>query len=832
MHKKVDTQFHQILKEEVEKKFGKQVKHQRDCKLLAIELFETTNRQLSVSTIKRFFGLIASPFLPSKFTLDTFSVFLGYENWDIFVENLNSGKIGLSVSKDLDRIIQRINEVSEFSINSIREKTGFHQQKFIHRLFAEEHLKGFLDSEKLATLLVAPKGYGKSSVILQWFNDHFSGLDPLYKNDLVFLVDGGIFFTFYNQPHYFRLLRLLVDFNLKEVQEIFLNPVLDHPQGRFIIVIDDVDKIYPGRDKYHQLAGNIMQLLLVNKRNSWFKIILTCTPENVDSLTSYILQNPVLEDSFYENHFRYRNHYELINVPLFSMDEVRQAVVENSGILTYNRLSFFSHDVLEVIKTPSFLRFFLKNMQQSNDDFTIIRFFNQVIQHFVVTQPFAEEKQLLIKRLMQLCSINEDIPAIEKDLLIEGENLRMAYQELINSGIIHETIDTFDSPEVHLRVRFTNKIVFDYLLARWLTKNNQIDSILLKDIFTKFRYSIQVQYSLLSWIVKIAFSEENIDILKQVHQLMERTVNVSNEIKGESMPGSLRMLQRAYSESLRSCKVTCKVLMPLLAKSRLGQKLYFNEYFDMDNLMFFPEESLIVYNKACKSAEGKMITNYIRFVKGLYSLDYSLCSRKFEEIKKINLADLTTAYVQGYYFAAYYLYASLVVNKVNKSVLGHVLSCSENIKVKNLQTFRFVPPFEFFIIYNLNTCDLFEEVIVITEKFKAAYDYNNNESTGYFEFFKLCYARALLHSGESKKALELFNQLGEMEFPFHIRHFMLLNVNLAVVDFMLHEQNTAKALKLLMETKALAKQMGFKFYIEKADELEVEVLNPKRGISS
>jgi hypothetical protein len=89
MQNNEQTHLHENLKDEVERKFGTKLKFTGNCKLLSSQIFEATNRQLSVSTVKRFFGIIPSPFNPSKYTLDTLSTFIGFDGWDSFVNAKN-----------------------------------------------------------------------------------------------------------------------------------------------------------------------------------------------------------------------------------------------------------------------------------------------------------------------------------------------------------------------------------------------------------------------------------------------------------------------------------------------------------------------------------------------------------------------------------------------------------------------------------------------------------------------------------------------------------------------------------------------------------------------
>ena len=748
MHNIKNKKHHEILKEEVEQSFGRIIKYSKDCKLLSSKVFDVTNRQLSISTVKRFFAVVQSPFNPSKYTLDTFSKYLGFDNWSMYINTKKLDVPMTSVNDDWEDFNKNAHAITESSIISLSARVRYNKHKFVTRRFAEEQFEGFIHSGKTVTMLVAPKGYGKSAVLLQWYNIHYSGNDKRFINDIIFLIDGGIFLALLVEKPNNEVLNQLLMFEINKARKFFISKERGHHSGRFFLIIDDVDKVFNAREKYYQLVDNLMQLIVINKDNNWFKIILTCRPENLDPFTSFVLQNPLLTESFYNTSFKYKNTFEAINVPLLTRMELQKAF-SNYGIIdTYYHLSLFYPDTFNIISIPSFLSFFFQENYSSTANFSEIGFLNHLIQHFIYSHPFAEGKQLLIKKFLQLCDADAGITSVRKEELLESDECRFACQELIKAGIIYEYIDTSESPDIFFKVRFANSVIFDYLLARTLMSNRSNGIAIINRVFTKYKNFISIQYNLLKWFVKIIFYEKNIDLLKLVHQYLEGKVNVSGEMAGESMPGSLRTIHDAFVECFRIHKDIRELLMPFFAKDRLGQKLYFEEYFDMDNLMYFPESSLEVYIRNYHPVDGEMNVHYIRFIKGFYSLDYLACSREFEKIKNINVSELGNSWYAGYYFSSYFLYASLFENDRNEEMLKKVISYSDKLKLKSLSTFRFVPPFEFFIVYNLNTCNFFNEIIILAKYLETTRSFVQIKNSWFYQFFNLCHARALLHTGD------------------------------------------------------------------------------------
>ena len=82
------------LKEDIQKKFGQEILYGKDCQALSDLIQQDINRQVSVSTLKRFFGIIQSPFNPSKYTLDTLAIYLKFENWQDFINSFEAKSKG------------------------------------------------------------------------------------------------------------------------------------------------------------------------------------------------------------------------------------------------------------------------------------------------------------------------------------------------------------------------------------------------------------------------------------------------------------------------------------------------------------------------------------------------------------------------------------------------------------------------------------------------------------------------------------------------------------------------------------------------------------------
>lgn len=72
--------------------FSKNVTTAYDCSSLATAIETTIQKKVSVDTLRRFFGVINSTSLPSTYTLDVLSKYVGYKNWSDLIAGYQEEK--------------------------------------------------------------------------------------------------------------------------------------------------------------------------------------------------------------------------------------------------------------------------------------------------------------------------------------------------------------------------------------------------------------------------------------------------------------------------------------------------------------------------------------------------------------------------------------------------------------------------------------------------------------------------------------------------------------------------------------------------------------------
>jgi hypothetical protein len=78
----------EMLRQQICQKWGNQVRYPRDCEALSEHIFHLTRQQVHSHTLQRFFKLLKpASERPRDFTLDTLARYIGYADFNAFVEN-------------------------------------------------------------------------------------------------------------------------------------------------------------------------------------------------------------------------------------------------------------------------------------------------------------------------------------------------------------------------------------------------------------------------------------------------------------------------------------------------------------------------------------------------------------------------------------------------------------------------------------------------------------------------------------------------------------------------------------------------------------------------
>ena len=516
----MNNDIYKLLRKDIQIKIGNQIRYGRDCKKLSEQIEKETGRQISDSTIKRFFGIVNSPFQTSKYTLETLVSFLGFNDWYDYLNTYDQSKHKSGNLGSWEYLKKRMMVVTNHSLLSLREKTFNNTDNILSRPFVKDKLMAFMESSKAVTMLIAPDGYGKSTSVIQIVENHFLQDDGPYKDDIVFLIDGGIFFNLYSKNPNIDLLAQLLEFKVHSSQGYYFEQNPEERKGRILMIIDNVDEIFFDQHRYHQFIENLMRLIMSND-NGWYKTLLTCRPENLDGFSYQIKKNPYLKNIWYDMDFESNNFNDCINIPLFQKKEINELLKIHGFEYDCEILEKKNKNVLEIIRYPNIFTQFANQCKKTNEISEII-LLHSFLEERIYSPPYSEEKITLVDTMLELCELGKETNSIKKDALFTTtKSSKLAYSILISYRIIYEyTIPNGVLGSITY-VKFNHSQIFEYLLLVKWSQDRPLDIDLFYVIKEYYKNNIQLRCTLLELFSKMLKHEKKTEIINQLRMQLK-----------------------------------------------------------------------------------------------------------------------------------------------------------------------------------------------------------------------------------------------------------------------------------------------------------------------
>lgn len=549
---------YKLLRVHVQNEMDKDTFYGRDCVELSKQVYTKTRRQVSSTTLKRFFGLIKSEFKPSKYTLDTLAEFVGFKDWHDFLNSYDDARYTPSKYDSWILLKLRMMQITDHCLESLKQKTSYNPKRFIYRSFIGDRFNRFRKSDARATMFVAPDGYGKSTLMIQLAEHILANADGEFKNDIVCLIDGGVFFNLYSQFHNVDLINQLIDFKIQSSISLYFQQNPEKRKGKIWLLVDSIDEIFFDVERYQHTVENLMRILMAHN-NNWFKVILTCRPENLDVFTQSLNKNPILKSFWFEMQFFEEKSINAINIPLFSHKEIKSVLQLHNAEQNYNEIFTRNKDVLEIIVHPFSLSLFIGAFKQ-NENISEIILLNRYINTKILSPPFLENKLLLINRYIKLCNFGKDTSSVKKDLLLSDKNNIPAYRELLSNGIIFEYIIPKDSIIPTIYVSFSQEIIFEYFVLRAWSNNKPYTAGLFFEIMKFYNCMKYTQCNVLKLFIKQLLHHNNIEVLKSIHEKLGQLGMC--KMKDPNKPKCVCSIKLALDEVVKKQQELSQTLLP------------------------------------------------------------------------------------------------------------------------------------------------------------------------------------------------------------------------------------------------------------------------------
>lgn len=811
----------QLLRAEIQNKFGKNILYASDCQTLSEQILNATKRRLSSSTLKRFFGIIQSPFAPSKYTLDTLSIFLEFTDWQNFIDRFEKEKRASPNSDSWKILSETTSLITGASLNSLKKKLGLQLETFPLRNQIDKKFSAFLNAPEIATALIAPEGYGKSNIAAQLTEKYFTAPNALFPNDVACLVDGSILFNLLTHDKIINFLYNLIEY---DPQKSFSATFRNNPElvkGRFVLIVDEVDEIYSETEKTIQFIDNLLKMISTYQNISWYKILITCTPEKWRMFIHQIQKNPLNKLFWYKVPFAGTNE-DFINIPLLTNKEIELTLKKNHYKKDLTDLIFSQPDIIEIINEPYFFQLFLNNFKYDGmvSDLYLL---DQYIKNKILSSPYNKEKFSIIKAFFRLCNYGLKSSEVNKEELGLRNTTAIAYEELTKSGILYEYTITDNYLTLNTYVKFSHNILFSYYLANLLVREHVNENNFLKTIIFTYRQSPALQCNLIKYIIKILFRDEKTEILRNIFDVMEETENMENDNFIEKpctiLPNVVRLEMRKNSKMR-------ELLVPFYAKSSVGNKLYFEKFFDIDNLILQAADDLDYYLQYNQSDNAKQYACSLKFMKYFLTENQEQCKAEYNNSLALKSQVNTDHINTSDYFTPQIIYQSVYKKQLDNNIIREIYRVSEKLFQTGIQQSNEIPQFEFEIIISLRYGRMNKEIIELSQYIISKYNFTDLTNSCFYQLFLSIFALALLETGEQQKAIELYDQINfrNIHFPELMKNYFKIRLMLIQTRFLIYKGKLKKGQRLLEKVKTISLMLKFSYFYNSALELERDIL--------
>ncbi len=804
-----------IVKKQIHKKYGFEVTYSKECKILFDSILEKTNRQISISTLKRFFGIVNSRFNPSKYTLDTLAIYLKFKNWDELIFELKENKV-ISVETDFwEKAGKRFQVVTNKSLISIKAKLGKQYKNFPVREFAIDKISTFLHSQLLATAFIAPNGSGKSTIVAQLTELFFTGENARYPNDIACLIDGSILFNLIDFDLEIGKFENVLDFDHYSSFSVYFRENPDQVKGRFVLIIDSPYEIYYKQEKLIYFIENLLDITSAYKDFSWFKLIISCRPDDWKIVENIIEKTPELKSLWFDVSF-VNVLFNTVNVPELNENEISQYLMHTNSPVSFEYLKFHYPEISEIIKNPYFLHLYGLN-QKPEDVYSDIGLLTQFVNSKVLTGAYLEEKSKILNSFFRISHNAQFSNSVDKKDLPELSSFNPAYKELISDNVLYEYTVRGNYLAVNTYVKFTNDILLGFFLANKWMEENGFNLNLFRRIYQFYESNKQLQTGILKYLIKFAFKESNTEILKNIFSVFEgeNEIPFDREIK-QVDPDIINVI----GTEIRNNKALRNTLIPHYAKSKHGQYFCFESFFDMDSIVLHSGGNVRFYLENKRTTEAFIYGHFLKFMQFFLAMDNVNCLKEYELFQTIELPDNTNPATAGYYFCPQLMYQSVFFAEVDSDLISRIYKMSELFYNSGVQSAPDNSIFEHMVFYSLNYGDKFAEICSFMNFISNRFDALNASTTWYNQLAKAIYARALLNTGNIQKALQVFNQAELNIVPVNIKNYVKIRFNLVKVEFLIFKAKCAEAKLLIEEIKTISKMLKLKFFYDKALTIE------------
>lgn len=514
------------LQNEVLRRFGVNQLLPGHCKALSTCILGATEKLISETTLKRFFGFALAQHSFSRYTLNTLSQYCQYKDWDDFQTHYYRRTAATDCTdqpadqEKWTEIRAKANAVSHYTILTLKNRSGIPFNHTVPRQYCLSHTERFLESDCVATVFMAPSGWGKSLALVHTAEHFWLGKDAVFKTDICWFIHahaaGNLLLKGFSLTSW-----LDNQLNLPhgETFRDYFSQYFNEKGGRLILVIDGFDEIALGADKLKLLYTKLEDFVYSHDLHPWVKVILSIRSSTWGEVFQQAQQYPAFRRYWYLG--QEMDEECNINIPQMSEQDVK-TILYNCRFEPATVRSF-SDGFLQKLKHPYYLQLFCQlNESQSfvDENLSLFEITSRFIQNRIFNSASNSFKIQIIYKLLDLLDMGRNGQYADKSILLnKNAELFPAYKELIADNIL---VEENLSQEImfHVKVRFAHNFLLEYFTAmHFILENNmQIDEDMLNKVLDHFPQS-PFRIAVFKWLLRYAITQNNIQAIQQLFVL-------------------------------------------------------------------------------------------------------------------------------------------------------------------------------------------------------------------------------------------------------------------------------------------------------------------------
>ncbi len=511
-----DTLILQELKRLILVKTEIKVISPSDCRLISMSIQKETKKNISETTIKRLFGFAEIKHQFSKFTINAFIEYVGYqENISPLLENSKAEDDELSLLK------ANAQTITSHTLQSIRNRCSVPYRMTIPRKFANHDYIFFRPSKYSFTAFISQPGYGRSILLSHLVQEMFIDETAPYKKDrTVFFSADSLFSKEQQEISLEDKVKAKIGLSPGTDLNSFFNEQFKKFGIKLNIIIDGFSDLVINKTSKLKIFDNIIHLISSIGENNSIKLILSM--RSAKWIEFYDTFKPIayLKNKWFAGSYLVDNS----NVPQLTEIEVEQIFNKISPI----DFSKISESLKSHLKFPFQIQWYyrLREEYPNFESYTNIIHYEIIarfIKEKIYNSTYATEKALFCQKIVHLTNYGRRGYAVSKvDLFKQIPVFQNAYDELLADGILMEEVqmNVNFSPE---SVRFIQPHIYEYFLFIELYElfNHQMDSRFFELINDEYLGN-QVRSQLLQWSARLMVKSYK---LKEIKALLDLKLN-------------------------------------------------------------------------------------------------------------------------------------------------------------------------------------------------------------------------------------------------------------------------------------------------------------------